>query len=106
VKKCTPLCPYFRCQRRATEYRRNPRTGRTIVWCTFADDICQGYRCMFAQCAVHALNPSTGECTITLRSRKRKKDITIEEEAEILDKEYLRIRDKLKRLGGRIDEIE
>jgi len=61
---------------------------------------------MFAQCSVHALNPSTGECLITLRSKKRKVERSIEEEARLLDEEYMRIKDKLKRLGGRLDEIE
>jgi len=98
AKKCTPLCPHFKCTKQALVYR--VEGGRKIAFCRWAGDLCKGYKCNFAICERHSLLPD-GTCGLTIRVKRSR---SIEEEAKILEEEYSAIRDKLKKLG--LEKIE
>jgi len=99
-RKCNPLCPHFRCTKRV---KRISKIGRRItVICAWTGDPCIGYKCRYAICEKHALMPN-GTCALTISVKAREK--SIEQEAEELEKDFAKIKDKLKRIGG-LDKYE
>ncbi len=97
-KPCNPTCRNFICLKKAL---RIIRRGKNVVaWCTWVNDFCQGGKCKFAGCKAHALLPD-GTCGIEMRKEVKVKDIV--EEAMKMDKEAMKIKDKLKKLGRGIE---
>ncbi len=107
--ECTPVCPFkaFVCHKNALIYRR--RGKRIIAFCTWIGDECIGYRCQFAGCSRHALLPD-GKCKLKLQKvspKTERKEISIEEEADIMEKQvYGKIKDKLRKLGVDFERLE
>lgn len=54
-QRCTPLCRFFRCAKRALMIRGNK------AWCRWVNDECDPARCSFATCAKRRLLPD-GRC--------------------------------------------
>ncbi len=107
---CSPHCPFraFTCYRNAIVYRRTRRGVE--AFCTWIGDNCIGPKCQFAGCARHALMPD-GTCKLKLEAlrprRGEEEEFSIEEEAKALDQQvYSKIKDKLKKLGPRISDLE
>ncbi len=107
--RCTPLCPFgaFQCLKRALHYRR--RGNWVVAICTWTGDECIGHKCQFVSCRRHALMPD-GTCRLILnkiQSRKRRRSVSIEEEALKMEKEvYGKLRDQLRKLGTDIERLE
>lgn len=59
--KCSNLCPFFWCTKRAYQIRRDPKTGRKFVFCTWIGDECIGAACQYATCKLNYLLPD-GSC--------------------------------------------
>ncbi|MCI4408721.1 MAG: hypothetical protein JHC26_06490 [Thermofilum sp.] len=107
---CTPICPFhaFTCYKNALVYRKTKRGLE--AFCTWTGEPCIGWKCQFAGCSKHALLPD-GTCKFKLEKISGKKEeeeeFSIEEEAKVYEKQvYGKIKDKLKKLGARIDDIE
>lgn len=104
--KCTPLCPLFWCTKRAYQVRRDPRSGRKFVFCTWIGDECIGSSCQYASCKINLLLPD-GSCGYTKqKSAEKQEDKEIFED---LVKEDIDSKTKgflSKKLGKRnLDEI-
>jgi hypothetical protein len=98
--KCNPLCPFFWCAKRAYQIRRDPRTGRRYVYCTWIGDECIGASCQYASCKLNYLLPD-GSCAYARKQEKRtSKDMLEELETEKLDR---RTKEVLHKRFGRID---
>ncbi len=79
------------------------RVGKkTLILCSLTGDLCIGAKCTYATCARHALLPN-GMCALTMPQRTKVR--SIEEEVVMLDHEYNKLKDKLKKLGKDIDLI-
>jgi hypothetical protein len=59
---CNPLCRFFRCAKKALDFRRNP------PWCNWVDAPCIGYQCPYAQCNQMKLLPD-GRCGIFVKRK-------------------------------------
>jgi hypothetical protein len=106
---CTPICPFhaFTCYKNALIYRRTKHGLE--AFCTWTGEVCIGWKCQYSGCSRHALLPD-GTCRLKLEKtsgRREEEEFSIEEEAKILEKEvYGKIKDKLKKLGARIKDVE
>ncbi|MCE4613449.1 MAG: hypothetical protein F7C07_06425 [Desulfurococcales archaeon] len=69
--KCNPLCPFFRCNKRALRISTDYYRGKTIktAMCAWIGDKCIGATCRFAWCEKRAILPD-GRCLYGVRSRK------------------------------------
>ncbi len=83
--KCNPLCPFFRCQKRALRITTEQYKGRLIkvAMCAWIGDKCIGSSCRFAYCEKRAMLPD-GRCALAVRARRQK---DFEEELAELEKE-------------------
>lgn len=97
TRKCSVLCPFFRCGRKAKIIRQQSR--KKLILCSLTNDLCIGFKCNFAFCAKHALLPD-GTCALSIQQKKTR---NIEDEAALLDREYDELKDKLKKLGKDVD---
>lgn len=102
---CTPICPFraFYCTKKALIIRR--RGNELVAFCSWTGDLCIGYRCQFALCNKHALLPD-GTCSLLTRAVRRKERPSIEEEAAKLEREYVTIKDKLRKLDFDLEKLE
>ena len=84
--RCNPLCPFFRCQKRALRFTVEQYKGRPIkvAMCAWIGDKCIGPSCRFAYCEKRAMLPD-GRCALAVKARKTKE---FEEELMELDKDY------------------
>lgn len=98
---CSPICPFrsFLCTKKALMIRR--RRNRLEPLCTWTGDRCIGYRCQFAICTRHALLPD-GRCGLMVRRKKR---ISIDEEALSSGGSEYKISRRIKKLGIDLDEV-
>lgn len=71
--KCNPLCPYFRCMKKALQIRTEYYRGRPIktAVCTWIGDKCIGPKCRYAYCVKHAMLPD-GRCLYAVQARTKK----------------------------------
>lgn len=104
-KKCNPLCPFFRCAKRAlvvTSYIMRGKPQK-MAYCKWIGDTCIGYQCQFAYCEKKALLPD-GTCAFALREEQEKKKTKdyLEELAEE-DQDEVKARSILTRRLGRKD---
>ncbi len=104
-KKCNPLCPFFRCAKRAlvvTSYIMQGKPQK-IAYCNWIGDTCIGYQCQFAYCEKKALLPD-GTCAFAVREEQEKKKTKdyLEELAEE-DQDEIKARSILTRRLGRKD---
>ncbi len=76
--KCNPLCPFFWCGKRAYQVRRDPKTGRKYVYCTWIGDECIGASCQYASCKLNYLLPD-GSCAYVKQKVKRQERDMMEE---------------------------
>ncbi|AFH42764.1 hypothetical protein [Fervidicoccus fontis] len=87
-EKCNNLCPLFWCTKRAYQIRRDPKTGRKYVFCTWTNDECIGAACQYASCKANYLLPN-GECGYAKNkvamAQPEKEDIVEDIEKEDLD---------------------
>ena len=101
---CTPLCPFraFYCAKKALVIKRR---GRDLeAFCRWTGDACIGPKCAFAICTRHALQPD-GTCGL-LTFKKRSRLPSIEEEAAKIEREMVKIKDKLKKLGVGLEDLD
>lgn len=84
--RCNPLCPFFRCQKRALRIATEQYKGRPIrvAMCAWIGDKCIGASCRFAYCDKRAMLPD-GRCALAVKSKKAK---DFEEELMELEKDY------------------
>lgn len=69
--RCNPLCPYFRCMKKALQIRTEYYRGRPIkiALCSWTGDKCIGSQCRYAYCTKHAMLPD-GRCMFALQGRR------------------------------------
>ena len=76
-KKCNPLCPFFRCGKRAliiqTKYIKGH--NQKIPFCSWIGDTCISHQCQYAYCTEKALLPD-GTCAFVVREEQQKKKKT------------------------------
>lgn len=65
---CNPLCRYFRCGRKALDFKRNP------PWCGWVNSQCTGYKCNYGFCIQRKLLPD-GRCALFVRRRTEEREI-------------------------------
>lgn len=80
VKKCTPICKYFKCSQRALTFKKD-KTGRTIALCNFVPggDLCQGAKCNYGFCQIRKLKQDL-TCGLYHKPIKRSKEKIVEED--------------------------
>ncbi len=88
-RKCNPLCPYFRCSKKALVIKTEFFKGRQrkIAYCRWIGDTCIGASCQYAYCALRALLPN-GDCMFAVQAEKKKTKDMFEElkESELDEK--------------------
>lgn len=84
--KCNPLCPFFRCQKRALRFTVEQYKGRPIkiAMCAWIGDKCIGSSCRFAYCEKRAMLPD-GRCALAVKARRVK---DFDEELMEMDKDF------------------
>ncbi len=99
--KCNPLCPYFRCSKRALVYVNKVVKGHVqkVAMCRWIGDECLGPKCQYAYCELGALLPD-GRCAYAVKFKKSGDEFFQELEKE--NKEFdSRVKDLLSRRTGR-----
>ncbi|MEM1944456.1 MAG: hypothetical protein QXI97_01730 [Nitrososphaerota archaeon] len=86
---CNPLCRFFRCAKKALDFKRNP------PWCNWVEAACIGYQCPYAQCIQAKLLPD-GRCGLFV---KRKTNEVEEDLTAVKAAAASKARRKLDRLG-------
>lgn len=83
--KCNPLCPFFKCLKKALIVRTEYYRGRPIrvPMCSWIGDKCIGAKCRYAHCEKHAMLPD-GRCAFAVQSRRKMADF--EEELRATNK--------------------
>ncbi len=83
--KCNPLCPFFRCSKRALRITTETFRGRPmkVAMCAWIGDKCIGPSCRFAYCEKRAMLPD-GRCAFAVRARSQKE---FEEELREIEEE-------------------
>jgi len=83
--KCNPLCPFFRCSKRALRFTTEQFRGRPIkvAMCAWIGDRCIGPSCRYAYCEKRAMMPD-GRCAFAVKARRVKE---FEEELRELEEE-------------------
>jgi hypothetical protein len=99
---CNPLCPYFRCAKRALTYRS---TGagvgtRVIAFCTWVGDQCIAGACQYAFCEKRYLLPGN-KCLYAVEREKKKTSSDMFKELDKEEKEAKKLRDHLKKHYGK-----
>ncbi|MDJ0269585.1 MAG: hypothetical protein NXY59_03365 [Aigarchaeota archaeon] len=59
---CNPLCRFFRCAKKALDFKRNP------PWCNWVNAACIGYKCPYAECVQIKLLQD-GRCGLFVKRR-------------------------------------
>lgn len=59
---CNPLCRFFRCVKKALNYKQNP------PWCDWSSAACIGYKCPYSSCAQLKLLPD-GRCGLFVKRK-------------------------------------
>ncbi len=69
--RCNPLCPFFRCAKKALRINREFYRGRPIrmAMCNWIGDKCVGAECRFAFCEKRAMLPD-GRCAFAVKGKK------------------------------------
>ena len=82
-RKCNPLCPYFRCSKKALVIKQSYKQGRIVrtAYCRWIGDTCIGASCQYAYCALKALLPN-GECLYALKKETRETEDMFKELGE------------------------
>jgi len=107
-KKCNPLCPYFKCSKKALGIVRRDDGGRVrfVGFCNWVNDICIGGVCQFSACEKHYLLPD-GSCLYAIEQGRRSAGDDMFRELEMEEERAKRLKGLLtKKLGGRGFELE
>ncbi|MEB3756648.1 MAG: hypothetical protein GSR79_07315 [Desulfurococcales archaeon] len=101
---CSPLCPYFRCSKKALLITTEHYRGQPIkeAYCRWIGDKCIGAQCQYAYCALQKMLPD-GRCGWALERKQRSR----KEFDEELEGEEFSFRSKslLSKLGFKEDEF-
>ncbi|MCE4613961.1 MAG: hypothetical protein F7B60_00295 [Desulfurococcales archaeon] len=101
---CSPLCPYFRCSKKALLITTEHYRGQPIkeAYCRWIGDKCIGAQCQYAYCALQKMLPD-GRCGWALERKQR----SHKEFDEELEGEEFSFRSKslLSKLGFKEDEF-
>ena len=103
---CNPLCPFFRCSRRALVVRKMTIRGKTqlVPFCTWVGDVCIGPKCQYAYCARRALLPD-GRCLFAVKAQEKRSGEDFEKEIEKeLEEERKAAMIARRRLGRDLEE--
>ncbi|MEB3780467.1 MAG: hypothetical protein GSR85_09625 [Desulfurococcales archaeon] len=70
--KCNPLCPFFRCGKKALRITREHYRGRNlkVAMCNWIGDKCIGATCRFAYCEKRAILPD-GRCAFAVKGKSQ-----------------------------------
>lgn len=107
-KKCNPLCPYFKCTKKALGVVRRDIDGRPkfVGYCNWVNDLCIGGICQFSSCEKYYLLPN-GTCLYAVERYRKSGADDMLKEMEKEEKEARRLRDLISRkLGGRGYDLE
>ncbi len=102
--RCNPLCPYFRCSKKALVYVNKVVKGHVqkVAMCRWIGDECLGPKCQYAYCELGALLPD-GRCAYAVKFKKSGDEFFKELEKE--DKEFdTKVKDLLSRRTGRKED--
>ncbi len=91
--KCSPLCPFFRCNKKALTIKTEYFKGRPIkkAFCSWIGDECIGAQCKYAYCEKNAMLPD-GRCAFAVKAKGPQKDF--EEELMELERDEERFKFK------------
>ncbi|MCD6324411.1 MAG: hypothetical protein J7L55_04820 [Desulfurococcales archaeon] len=99
--KCNPLCPYFRCSKKALVFVNRVVKGHVqkVAMCRWIGDECLGPKCQYAYCELGALLPD-GRCAYAVKFKKSGDEFfkELEEEGKEFDS---KVKDLLSRRTGR-----
>jgi hypothetical protein len=107
-KKCNPLCPYFKCSKKALGITRRDDRGRIkfVGFCNWANDLCIGGICQFSACEKFYLLPD-GTCLYAVEQGRRSASDDMFREIEEEEMRAKKLKGLLSRkLGGRGFELE
>jgi len=107
-KKCNPLCPYFKCSKKALGVVRRDEGGRPkfVGFCNWVNDLCIGGVCQFSSCERYYLLPD-GSCLYAIEQGRRSAGDDMFRELEMEEEKARRLKGLLTRkLGGRDFELE
>lgn len=98
---CNPLCPYFRCGKKALSYRNVRINGETrlIAYCNWVGDQCIAGSCQFAYCEKRYLLPGN-KCLYAIE-REKKKGADIFKELDQEESVAKRLQEHLKKHYGK-----
>jgi hypothetical protein len=107
-KRCNPLCPYFKCSKKALDVVRRDEGGRMkfVGFCNWVNDLCIGGVCQFSGCEKFYLLPD-GSCLYAIEQGRRSASEDMFREIEEEEEKAKKFRGLLSRkLGGRGFELE
>ncbi|MCC6030660.1 MAG: hypothetical protein LM586_03330 [Desulfurococcales archaeon] len=99
---CNPLCPFFRCAKKALNIR-NMRIGnelKLVAYCSWVNDQCIAGSCQYAYCEKRYLLPGN-KCLYGIEKNKKKSSHDMFKELEEEEKEARKLKDHFKKLSGR-----
>ncbi|MGC9147923.1 MAG: hypothetical protein ACP5GI_00530 [Sulfolobales archaeon] len=99
---CNPLCPYFRCAKRALTYKTIGAGAGTkiIAFCNWVGDQCIAGACQYAFCEKRYLLPGN-RCLYAIEREKKKTSGDMFRELDQEEREARRLRDHLKKHYGK-----
>ncbi len=97
--KCNPLCPYFRCGKRALRINKEGfgRDMKFVGFCMWVGDLCIGAVCQYAYCEKRYILPD-GRCLYAVE--KTRKGRSMDDMFKEIEKEEM-MADKFKRTINR-----
>ena len=96
--KCNPLCPFFRCSKKALKIEKRYIKGmlQKVGFCMWVGDNCIAGECQFAFCEKRALLPGN-KCAFAVKSKGGSEDF--EKELEREEKEMDSLTSRASRRG-------
>ncbi|MEM2204290.1 MAG: hypothetical protein QXI22_08050 [Sulfolobales archaeon] len=107
-KQCNPLCPYFKCGKKAISVVRRDIGGsiKFAAFCNWVNDLCIGGVCQFASCEKFYLLPD-GSCLYAVGRERRSSGDDMLKELEREEEKAKRLKGLIsKKLGGKDFDLE
>ncbi len=107
-RQCNPLCPYFRCNKKALGIVRRDVGGpaKFVAFCNWVNDLCIGGLCQLSSCEKFYLLPDN-TCLYALKRERRSGEDDMMKELEEEEQRAKKLRGLIsKKLGGRGFDLE
>ncbi len=102
-RRCNPLCPFFRCSKRALVEVNKVVKGHVqkVAMCRWIGDQCLGAKCQFSFCERRAMLPD-GSCAFAVKFKESGDEFLKELQREEIDSKVM---DLLSRKVGRNESL-